>query len=144
MVQMWEQCFWTKRTDIRLLLRPFHKLHVMSKELCVKREVGKEKIQKQEQLQLQSLLLTQHYPLEECYSNGDCKSPKLKSDDLSKVRERDYANPAQTARGTTRIFRSHSSNHTLTLLKRDSSSAVANGFMLHFKLQSRILKPSKH
>lgn len=108
-----------KEQQMRLLLRSFHKLHVLSKELCVKREAGKEKIQKQEQLQLQALLLTQHYPLEECYSNGDCKSPKLKSDDLSKVRERDYTNPAQTARGTTRIFRSHSSNHTLTLLKRD-------------------------
>lgn len=51
-------------------------------------------------------------PPEECYSSGDRKSPKLKSDDLSKVRERDHTYPAQTARGSTRIFKSHSSNHS--------------------------------
>lgn len=31
-----------KNNRYKTILRSFHKLHVMSKELCVKREVGKE------------------------------------------------------------------------------------------------------
>lgn len=85
----------------------------MSKQLCGNREVGEEQINTEARTTAIPRTATDPaLPPEECYSNGDCKSPKLKSDDLSKVRESDYTYPAQIARGTTRIFKSHSSNHS--------------------------------
>lgn len=135
-----------RATYTKLPSRSFHKLQFMSGKSCVKREEGKQ-IERQEKLQLLGALLTQHEPQNTLRATGmEAANLQTRSQmTCQRVTERHDTYPAQTAWGTTLVFKKKNQfkSQRLRFLKGDWSPAIDNAIIFvyicykHFKMNPK-------